>query len=184
VRRHAAVGRRPWTSRGCRLAARRRRLPPPPPPAPPAPPRSAYNLPWGGSSLRYVDDGRPFWRRIVSLSVGSSDEALFEELYGYYSEAAAWKLAPGAVAALTRLRASGVKLAVCSNFDTRLRPVLRALGVDRLFDAIVVSAGATARAGAAARGLVAGTGCSTLQHPPPWVGVCAWPPYSSGRPLA
>jgi FMN phosphatase YigB (HAD superfamily) len=106
---------------------------------------SAYNLPWPASALRYVDDARPFWRRIVSLSLGTSDdalpEALYEELYAYYSGAAAWRLAPGAVAALTRLRASGVKLAVCSNFDTRLRPVLGALGVDRLFDAIIVSAG-------------------------------------------
>lgn len=102
--------------------------------------RRAYNMPWAASRLRYVDDARPFWRRIVTLSVGSSNEALFEEVYEYYSEGRAWKLAPGAVAALTRLRAAGVKLAVCSNFDTRLRPVLRALGVDKLFDAIVVSA--------------------------------------------
>lgn len=104
-------------------------------------PRSAYNTPWGGSKLRYVDDARPFWRHIVSLSVGSNNEALFEEVYTYYAEAHAWKLAPGAVAALAKLKGAGVKLAVCSNFDTRLRPVLRALGVDHLFDAIVVSAG-------------------------------------------
>jgi len=108
-------------------------------------------MPWGATYLRYVDDARPFWRRIVTLSLGlhnhpptshASHEALFEEVYSYYSEARAWRLAPGAVAALTKLRAAGVKLAVCSNFDTRLRPVLAALGVDRLFDAIVVSAGA------------------------------------------
>ncbi|GBF87825.1 haloacid dehalogenase-like hydrolase domain-containing protein [Raphidocelis subcapitata] len=102
--------------------------------------RRAYNTPWGGSQLRYVDDARPFWRHIVSRSLGSSDEALFEEVYSYYSEARAWRLAPGAVAALTKLRAAGVKLAVCSNFDTRLRPVLAGLGVDQLFDAIIVSA--------------------------------------------
>ncbi|KAI8474047.1 MAG: HAD-like domain-containing protein [Monoraphidium minutum] len=102
--------------------------------------RRAYNMPWGGSSLRYVADARPFWRRIVRIAVGSADEALFEEVYSYYSDAAAWRLAPGAAAALARLRGAGVKLAVCSNFDTRLRPVLAGLGVDSLFDAIVVSA--------------------------------------------
>ncbi|KIY96307.1 hypothetical protein MNEG_11655 [Monoraphidium neglectum] len=102
--------------------------------------RRAYNMPWGGSSLRYVDDARPFWRRVVALSVGSTNQAVFEDIYQYYSEGRAWTLAPGAAAALSRLRASGVKLAVCSNFDTRLRPVLRALRVDHLFHAIVVSA--------------------------------------------
>lgn len=102
--------------------------------------RSAYNLPWAGSRLRYVDDARPFWRRIVTQSLGSSNEALFEDVYSYYSRGAAWRLAPGAAAALTKLRAAGVKLAVCSNFDSRLRPILADLGVGELFDSIVVSA--------------------------------------------
>ena len=38
------------------------------------------------------------------------------------------------------LRKSGVKLAVVSNFDTRLRPLLRALNCDNWFDAVAVSA--------------------------------------------
>ncbi len=33
-----------------------------------------------------------------------------------------------------------VKLAVVSNFDTRLRPLLKAMQLDTLFDAIIVSA--------------------------------------------
>lgn len=33
-----------------------------------------------------------------------------------------------------------MKIAVVSNFDTRLRPVLKVLGVDDLFNAVVVSA--------------------------------------------
>jgi FMN phosphatase YigB (HAD superfamily) len=52
----------------------------------------------------------------------------------------AWKLTPGAVGALERLRRGGVKVAVVSNFDTRLRPLLHAMGVAPLFDAICVSA--------------------------------------------
>ena len=35
---------------------------------------------------------------------------------------------------------AGLKLAVVSNFDTRLRPLLSGLGISRLFDAIIVSA--------------------------------------------
>lgn len=38
------------------------------------------------------------------------------------------------------IRKAGVKLAVVSNFDTRLRPVLRALNCDHWFDAVAVSA--------------------------------------------
>lgn len=112
--------------------------------------RRAYNLPWSATPLRYVGDGRAFWRRVVALSVGHDDSAprpgcrafdrVFDDVYDYYAEGRAWRLAPGAVAALTRLRAAGVRVAVCSNFDTRLRPILSALGVDALFDACVVSA--------------------------------------------
>eukprot|EP00775_Hariotina_reticulata_P008237 gene8237-8427_t len=102
--------------------------------------RSAYNTPWGHSPLRYFGDGRPFWRFIVEQSTGCSDEHLFEELYDYYVQPTAWALTPGALPALQKLRAAGVRLAVVSNFDTRLRPILSALGIDHMFDAVVVSA--------------------------------------------
>ncbi len=52
----------------------------------------------------------------------------------------AWRRS-GAAAALRRLRDAGVGLAVVSNFDTRLRPLLRDMDLDRLFDQVVVSAG-------------------------------------------
>lgn len=100
----------------------------------------AYNTPWGKSRLRYVGDGRPFWRYIVQESTGCSNDELFEEVYDYYVQPGAWTLAPGAVSALSKLKAAGVRLAVVSNFDTRLRPILAHLGVDGLFDAVVVSA--------------------------------------------
>ena len=37
-------------------------------------------------------------------------------------------------------KSAGVRLAVVSNFDTRLRPLLAAMQLDRLFDAIFISA--------------------------------------------
>ncbi|KAF2308224.1 hypothetical protein GH714_037099 [Hevea brasiliensis] len=86
--------------------------------------RRAYEQPWGRSRLRYVNDGRPFWQFIVSSSTGCSDSQYFEELYNYY----------------TLKRKAGVKLAVVSNFDTRLRPLLQALNCDHWFDAVAVSA--------------------------------------------
>lgn len=40
--------------------------------------RAAYASPWAGSHLRYVGDGRPFWRHIVEASTGCADAAMFE----------------------------------------------------------------------------------------------------------
>ncbi|KAJ4756215.1 Haloacid dehalogenase-like hydrolase domain-containing protein 3 [Rhynchospora pubera] len=103
--------------------------------------RWAYEQPWGRSRLRYVDDGRPFWQHIVSASTGCSDAKYFEELYHYYTTEKAWRLCdPDAEKVFSALRKAGVKIAVVSNFDTRLRPVLQALNCDHWFDAIAVSA--------------------------------------------
>ncbi|KAI7996503.1 hypothetical protein LOK49_LG10G02677 [Camellia lanceoleosa] len=103
--------------------------------------RWAYEQPWGRSRLRYVNDGRPFWQYIVSSSTGCSDSHYFEELYNYYTTEKAWHLCdPDAEKVFKAIRSEGVKLAVVSNFDTRLRPLLRALNCDHWFDAMAVSA--------------------------------------------
>ncbi|KAI7993125.1 Splicing factor U2af small subunit A [Camellia lanceoleosa] len=120
--------------------------------------RRAYEQPWGRSRLRYVNDGRPFWQYIVSSSTGCSDSQYFEEFFealiGYNCfgviectffslgiKSEAWHLCdPDAEKVFKTLRNAGVKLAVVSNFDTRLRPVLWALNCDYWFDAVAVSA--------------------------------------------
>ncbi|KMZ68046.1 HAD-superfamily hydrolase, subfamily IA, variant 1 [Zostera marina] len=103
--------------------------------------RWAYGQPWLRSRLRYVDDGRPFWQFIVSSSTGCSDSQYFEELYQYYTTEKAWHLVdPDAKKVFMALREAGVKTAVVSNFDTRLRSVLHALNCDNWFDVLAVSA--------------------------------------------
>lgn len=103
--------------------------------------RWAYGQPWLRSRLRYVDDGRPFWQFIVSSSTGCSDSQYFEELYQYYTTDKAWQLVdPDAEKVFTALREAGVKTAVVSNFDTRLRSVLQALNCHNWFDVLAVSA--------------------------------------------
>ncbi|ERN16255.1 hypothetical protein AMTRI_Chr01g105170 [Amborella trichopoda] len=103
--------------------------------------RWAYAQPWALSRLRYVNDGRPFWQFIVSSSTGCEDSQYFEELYHYYATDKAWHLCdPEADKAFQALRRAGVKVAVVSNFDTRLRPLLKALKCDHWFDAVAVSA--------------------------------------------
>lgn len=102
--------------------------------------RRAYSTPWAESSIRYVDDGRPFWRFIVRESTGIDNEQMFEEIYDYYARAEAWVVAPGAEDALRQIRRSGIKTAVVSNFDSRLHRILDELNLTSFFDAIVVSA--------------------------------------------
>lgn len=69
--------------------------------------RAAYNTPWGGSTIRYVGDGRPFWRHIVTQSTGCCSEEMFEELYDYYARGTSYFLMPGAAESLQRIRNAG-----------------------------------------------------------------------------
>lgn len=95
---------------------------------------------WTQPTIRYIGDGRDFWRYVVGYATGCDSEALLEELYEYYARPEAWNITPGAVPALRRLRDRGVKVVVVSNFDTRLRPLLMALGLGEVLDEVVVSA--------------------------------------------
>lgn len=102
--------------------------------------RRAYSKPWAESSIRYVDDGRAFWKFIVAESTGIDNEEMFEALYDYYARAEAWVVAPGAREALRTVRETlQIKTAVVSNFDRRLHGILESLELTGLFDAVVVS---------------------------------------------
>ena len=97
--------------------------------------------------VRYVGDGRGFWRPLVAAAMGglANDEptleAVLDDLYAHYENPSAWCVAPGAKEAFKTLRAGGVKVAVISNWDTRLPKLLRDCGFDeRLIDTVVVSA--------------------------------------------
>ncbi|KAJ0039282.1 hypothetical protein Pint_22722 [Pistacia integerrima] len=100
--------------------------------------KRAFAAPWP-EKLRYQGDGRPFWRLLVSEATGCANNDYFEEVYEYYANAEAWHLPDGAYQTIFLLKESGVKVAVVSNFDTRLRKLLKDLNVIDLFDAIVIS---------------------------------------------
>ncbi|KAI8562476.1 hypothetical protein RHMOL_Rhmol03G0039500 [Rhododendron molle] len=89
---------------------------------------SRFQRRWGGNGLAVRLNGD-----------GDVLEALEDESRNGWK--AAWHLCdPDAEKVFKALRTSGVKLAVVSNFDTRLRPLLRALNCDHWFDAVAVSA--------------------------------------------
>jgi FMN phosphatase YigB (HAD superfamily) len=125
--------------------------------------RRAYNTPWGGSTIRYVGDGRPFWRHIVTKSTGCCSEEMFEELYDYYAKGSSYELMQGAAESLQRIRNAGIKTAIVSNFDTRLWRILRELHIEQLFDAVIISAGPGAGVwvGTRVEGVYGGAGLSS-----------------------
>ncbi|XP_057810857.1 uncharacterized protein LOC131025217 isoform X2 [Salvia miltiorrhiza] len=100
--------------------------------------KRAFSAPWH-HKLRYQGDGKPFWRHVVSEATGCDNVDYFEEVYEYYANGEAWHLPRGAHEAMLSLKDSGVKLAVVSNFDSRLRKLLEDLNVLHLFDAVIIS---------------------------------------------
>jgi len=103
----------------------------------------------GADAMRYYGDGKSFWRLVVAhvLTAGgqvsiddTTAETMLDKLYEYYERPTSWSIAHGAVDAIERLRSCGVKVAVASNWDSRLPKLLDVLGLTEHFDSIVVSA--------------------------------------------
>ncbi len=69
------------------------------------------------------------WERIVRqvLDDVATPDACFAELFAHFGRPDAWACFPEVGAAIRRLRQSGYRLAVCSNFDARLNSVMTGL---------------------------------------------------------
>ena len=102
----------------------------------------------GDPGLRTSDDlERASWRRHarrvmdgVPALAGLPFDPWFDSLYRDFGSAACWEPFPDVVPALGALRAAGARLAVVSNWDSRLRDILKENGLARWFDAVVISA--------------------------------------------
>jgi putative hydrolase of the HAD superfamily len=86
-----------------------------------------------------------WWRTLVGrvlTRVGGSVrdfDGFFDSLYRYYAEGCVWECFPEVSSALTALQAQGCRLAVVSNFDSRLPGILNDLGLADSVDAIIYS---------------------------------------------
>jgi putative hydrolase of the HAD superfamily len=88
-----------------------------------------------------------WWRAInrqTFTAAGTIDQfsdfdVFFEDLYQYFTTAAAWEIYPDVIPALQDWLQAGVDLAVVSNFDSRLHSVLQALALDRYFSTVTIS---------------------------------------------
>jgi len=63
----------------------------------------------------------------------------FERVFHVFEDPASWRLFPETAATLAQLKTRGLELGIISNFDSRLFPVMRGLGIDQVFDTVTIS---------------------------------------------
>jgi len=71
-------------------------------------------------------------------------DEFFERVFQVFEDPRSWVLFPETHAVLTRLRKEGFELGILSNFDSRLFPVMRGLGIDEFFDTVTIASLANA----------------------------------------
>jgi putative hydrolase of the HAD superfamily len=80
------------------------------------------------------------WETLVTEVFGSSTPSgFFAELYDRFAQPDAWHIYEDVLPALDRLSSRKIKLAIISNWDERLRPLLRKLKLAQYFEAFAVS---------------------------------------------
>ncbi|AGY59882.1 HAD-IA family hydrolase [Gloeobacter kilaueensis] len=88
-------------------------------------------------------DARQWWHQLLVQIFADTNfpefERYFEQVWHYFATAAAWQLFPETAHVLKVLRERHLRLAVVSNFDERLYPVLRALDLASYFEAVAIS---------------------------------------------
>jgi len=95
-------------------------------------------------AARQFSHSRSDWAELVDatfrgLAHRLPSQTFFAELYARFAAPQAWRVFEDAVPTLESLAARGLKLGVISNWDERLRPLLRRLRLAQYFAAIVVS---------------------------------------------
>lgn len=83
------------------------------------------------------------WRLIVADTLPSvrepEFETLFQELWQRFATAENWQLFHDTLPVLKRLKASGYRLALASNFDLRLATISEQLKISEYFDQMLIS---------------------------------------------
>jgi putative hydrolase of the HAD superfamily len=88
------------------------------------------------------DYSREGWFDLVRHSfhgVAEVSEALFTALYDSFSTHDAWRVYDDVIPCFEALQKRDIRLAVISNWDTRLKPTLKSVGLHDYFDVITVS---------------------------------------------
>jgi putative hydrolase of the HAD superfamily len=81
-----------------------------------------------------------WWARLAREAFGKVEfprfDDFFAETFDFYGTTEAWAVFDDVAPALEALKARGLRLAVISNFDSRLEDLIRGFGLDRYFDAV------------------------------------------------
>jgi putative hydrolase of the HAD superfamily len=90
------------------------------------------------------DHSRAAWRRLVrqtftGLLAPETAGRLLDDLYRRFACGLAWRVFDDVFPTLRALKTRGLKLAVISNWDERLRPLLHDLQLAPFFDALAIS---------------------------------------------
>ena len=98
----------------------------------------------GHSTVQLRAKEREWWRAVVTRSFDglgefSDFDAFFEALFAYFGNPAHYRVDPEAMPELQRLKNSGLRLGVISNFDFRLYEILQDLGLSAIFDSVTIS---------------------------------------------
>ena len=87
---------------------------------------------------------RSHWSDLVDSTFGdliepSPSQTFFPELFERFTEPDAWHIYADVIPALEGLCSRGLKLGIISNWDHRLRPLLRRLKLDSYFETVIIS---------------------------------------------
>ena len=88
------------------------------------------------------DYSRAHWFTVVEeafAGIAPVSAGMFDDIYDHFKLAVPWRVFDDVLPALEALKRKGIKLALISNWDDRLRPLLRASGLDRHFDVTIIS---------------------------------------------
>jgi len=99
---------------------------------------------WKRHSARF-DFTKDSWKKLVcealvDLGDAATSPELFEAIWVAFMQSGAWRVFEDVHPCLTGLRERGLRFCVVSNWDERLVPTLRNLGLERQFECIVASA--------------------------------------------
>jgi putative hydrolase of the HAD superfamily len=110
--------------------------------------RFAFKAKTDGTFARHnrlgLEAEKAWWRDLVWSIFGermdkSTFENYFEDVFDFFRKSTAWVLFDDTRSSLDRLRAAGYRLAVISNFDSRLLDVLADLEIDDKFENVYLS---------------------------------------------
>jgi len=90
------------------------------------------------------NDTRAGWEELVDevfrgLAAQPPSATFFPKLYERFAQPAAWRVFDDVLPALDALASRGIKLGVISNWDERLRELLRRLRLHDYFEAVIIS---------------------------------------------